>query len=158
MPYFKVLFEQSNFKGSRFTEKGLKEFCVLFAPLLATLGLGLQSVGGQQADATKNGTLTDFQIMSCYAGNHERDWPNTGDRYLQENAKDSGGECGVVFEKRLPMPIPHPGQQWYPLLLIPPCLTSSFLSPCVFYFFTGCMRRDCSGAQPYTLSPGQIPF
>lgn len=47
------------------------------------------------------------------AGNHERDWPNTGDRYLQENAKDSGGECGVVFEKRIPMPIPHPGQQWY---------------------------------------------
>lgn len=46
-------------------------------------------------------------------GNHERDWPNTGDRYLQENAKDSGGECGVVFEKRIPMPIPHPGQQWY---------------------------------------------
>ena len=115
-------------------------------------------MGGQQVDAANNGTLTDFQIMSCYAGNHERDWPNTGDRYLQENAKDSGGECGVVFEKRLPMPIPHPGQQWYPLLLIPPCLTSSFLSPCVFYFFTGCMRRDCSGAQPYTLSPGQIPF
>jgi hypothetical protein len=47
------------------------------------------------------------------AGNHERDWPNSGDRYLQENAKDSGGECGVVFEKRIPMPIPHPGQQWY---------------------------------------------
>ncbi|KAL3138574.1 hypothetical protein ABBQ32_006345 [Trebouxia sp. C0010 RCD-2024] len=46
-------------------------------------------------------------------GNHERDWPNTGDRFLEENAMDSGGECGVVAEKRIPMPIPHPGQQYY---------------------------------------------
>lgn len=46
-------------------------------------------------------------------GNHERDFPGTGDRYEDETAKDSGGECGVVAEKRFPAPIPAPGQQWY---------------------------------------------
>ena len=58
-------------------------------------------------------------LRSLYliSGNHERDWPFTGDRFLQENAKDSGGECGVVAEKRVPMPIPHPGQQWYTSLV-----------------------------------------
>lgn len=47
-----------------------------------------------------------------HPGNHERDFPGTGDRYEDETAKDSGGECGVVAEKRFPAPIPAPGQQW----------------------------------------------
>ena len=50
-------------------------------------------------------------MILAFAGNHERDWPNTGDRFFEENAMDSGGECGVVAEKRIPMPIPHPGEQ-----------------------------------------------
>lgn len=33
---------------------------------------------------------------SFFCSNHERDWPNTGDRYTSANAKDSGGECGIV--------------------------------------------------------------
>ncbi|EIE21772.1 Metallo-dependent phosphatase [Coccomyxa subellipsoidea C-169] len=36
-------------------------------------------------------------------GNHERDWPYSGDRFLNL-ASDSGGECGVPFWQRFFMP------------------------------------------------------
>ncbi|CAL8471735.1 g11277 [Coccomyxa elongata] len=36
-------------------------------------------------------------------GNHERDWPYSGDRFLNL-ATDSGGECGVPFWQRFFMP------------------------------------------------------
>lgn len=58
----------------------------------------------------QNHSTTSMEHLAC-AGNHERDWPNTGDRFLEENAMDSGGECGVIAEKRIPMPIPHAGEQ-----------------------------------------------
>lgn len=47
-------------------------------------------------------------------GNHERDCPNSGDRFgpLIE-ATDSGGECGVPMERRFQMPFPAVGDQWY---------------------------------------------
>ena len=45
-------------------------------------------------------------------GNHERDWPGTGDRF-PSGVEDSGGECGVAYERRLTMPLTGPGQQWY---------------------------------------------
>ena len=38
-------------------------------------------------------------------GNHERDWPGTGDAY--KAATDSGGECGVPAARRMPMPAPR---------------------------------------------------
>ncbi|KAK9845224.1 hypothetical protein WJX81_000461 [Elliptochloris bilobata] len=44
-------------------------------------------------------------------GNHERAWPGTGTRF--ETARDSGGECGRVLDKRFPMPPPAPGNGWY---------------------------------------------
>jgi hypothetical protein len=44
-------------------------------------------------------------------GNHERDFPGTGDRY--GSAKDSGGECGVVAAKRFPMPYQGSQKHWY---------------------------------------------
>eukprot|EP00877_Chromochloris_zofingiensis_P010708 jgi/Chrzof1/5891/Cz16g19170.t1 len=43
-------------------------------------------------------------------GNHERDWPGSGDRY---NVDDSGGECGVAYERRMTMPLPGRDKQWY---------------------------------------------
>ncbi len=43
------------------------------------------------------------------AGNHERDWPGTGDLF---GVEDSGGECGVPFERRMPMPYPSEGRGW----------------------------------------------
>jgi len=44
-------------------------------------------------------------------GNHERDYPGSGDRY--NVARDSGGECGVVYEKRLKMPSGERDRPWY---------------------------------------------
>ena len=35
-------------------------------------------------------------------GNHERDWPSSGDRF--PTMRDSGGECGVPHERRFLMP------------------------------------------------------
>jgi hypothetical protein len=43
-------------------------------------------------------------------GNHERDFPNSGSAI---NGTDSGGECGVPYYKRFPMPTPTPDQPWY---------------------------------------------
>jgi hypothetical protein len=46
-------------------------------------------------------------------GNHERDWPSSGDRY---GGIDSGGECGVPYMTRLAMPRPagpSAGKAWY---------------------------------------------
>lgn len=37
-------------------------------------------------------------------GNHERDWPESDDRY--GDALDSGGECGVSHQRRFKMPAP----------------------------------------------------
>ena len=50
------------------------------------------------------------QVICACAGNHERDWPGTGTRF--ETARDSGGECGRVLDKRFPMPPPAPGNGW----------------------------------------------
>ncbi|GFR45131.1 hypothetical protein Agub_g6511 [Astrephomene gubernaculifera] len=44
------------------------------------------------------------------AGNHERDWPGSGDIFQVE---DSGGECGVPMERRFAMPYQGTGKQWY---------------------------------------------
>mmetsp|Transcript_1844 Transcript_1844/g.5402 ORF Transcript_1844/g.5402 Transcript_1844/m.5402 type:complete len:625 (-) Transcript_1844:225-2099(-) len=44
-------------------------------------------------------------------GNHERDWPASGDRYGA--ATDSGGECGVAYDRRLKMPRKSEEEPWY---------------------------------------------
>jgi hypothetical protein len=44
-------------------------------------------------------------------GNHERDWPGSGDKYNW--GYDSGGECGVAYETLLTMPTPGRDQPWY---------------------------------------------
>lgn len=44
-------------------------------------------------------------------GNHERNWPNSGDRFPAQY--DSGGECGVAYERRLQMPRPAEDKPWY---------------------------------------------
>ena len=44
-------------------------------------------------------------------GNHERNWPNSGDRFPAQY--DSGGECGVPYERRLQMPRPAEDEPWY---------------------------------------------
>ena len=49
---------------------------------------------------------------STHAGNHERDWPGTGTRFDFPPARDSGGECGVAYDKRFPMPLPGKDKEW----------------------------------------------
>jgi hypothetical protein len=54
-------------------------------------------------------------IASCIPymvsiGNHERDYPGS-DSYF--DGKDSGGECGVPYERRFFMPRPSLDQPWY---------------------------------------------
>ncbi|EGD77454.1 hypothetical protein PTSG_08549 [Salpingoeca rosetta] len=44
-------------------------------------------------------------------GNHERDWPGTGARTTGNT--DSGGECGVAYELRFPMPTESRDEPWY---------------------------------------------
>lgn len=44
-------------------------------------------------------------------GNHERNWPHSGDRFPAQY--DSGGECGVPYERRLQMPRPAEDKPWY---------------------------------------------
>lgn len=44
-------------------------------------------------------------------GNHERDWPGSGDRFVQQ--WDSGGECGVPYYRRTRMPTPAEDKPWY---------------------------------------------
>lgn len=39
-------------------------------------------------------------------GNHERNWPGSGDRWGSMGVFDSGGECGVPYERRARMPLP----------------------------------------------------
>jgi hypothetical protein len=45
-------------------------------------------------------------------GNHESNWPGHGDAFNVSNG-DSGGECGVAYDARLPMPGAAPGAPWY---------------------------------------------
>eukprot|EP00698_Gefionella_okellyi_P020824 TRINITY_DN6617_c0_g1_i1.p1 TRINITY_DN6617_c0_g1~~TRINITY_DN6617_c0_g1_i1.p1 ORF type:complete len:564 (+),score=100.33 TRINITY_DN6617_c0_g1_i1:99-1694(+) len=47
--------------------------------------------------------------MTCI-GNHERDFPLSGSYY---EGTDSGGECGVPYERRFRMPRPSDDQPWY---------------------------------------------
>lgn len=47
--------------------------------------------------------------LTCI-GNHERDFPESGSYY---DGRDSGGECGIPYEKRLRMPTPAQDQPWY---------------------------------------------
>lgn len=44
-------------------------------------------------------------------GNHERDWPGSGDRF--DLVEDSGGECGVAYQRRFPMPGTQDDAPWY---------------------------------------------
>ena len=45
-------------------------------------------------------------------GNHERDFPNSGSLFT---GHDSGGECGVPYEKRFSMPTKAQDDTWYSL-------------------------------------------
>lgn len=58
-------------------------------------------------------------------GNHERDWPFTGDRY--DSSHSSGGECGIAYEKRFKMPQAGHDKPWY----------SFEMGPVHFLVFTG---------------------
>jgi hypothetical protein len=45
--------------------------------------------------------VTPLQQYMVASGNHERDWPGSGDAFGTE---DSSGECGVVLQRRFAMP------------------------------------------------------
>lgn len=42
-------------------------------------------------------------------GNHERDWPGTG----SAGEWDSGGECGIAYERQIKMPTQSEDTPWY---------------------------------------------
>ncbi|KAL4439452.1 hypothetical protein ABPG77_008781 [Micractinium sp. CCAP 211/92] len=44
-------------------------------------------------------------------GNHERDWPASGDRFPAQY--DSGGECGKAYYRHTLMPTPAEDKPWY---------------------------------------------
>lgn len=44
-------------------------------------------------------------------GNHERDWPHSGD-WFPGRMHDSGGECGVAHERRFLMPSSEQDTPW----------------------------------------------
>lgn len=49
-----------------------------------------------------------FFFDSC-SGNHERDWPDSGSFYDQN---DSGGECGVLAETMFYVPAENRAKFW----------------------------------------------
>lgn len=55
--------------------------------------------------------LTTRMPYMTVPGNHERDWPNSGDRFPAQY--DSGGECGVPYNRRLKMPTSAEDKPWY---------------------------------------------
>jgi len=71
--------------------------------LLATQPSGTSFLGQIQPVASR------VPYMTCI-GNHERDYLNSGAHY---NGTDSGGECGVPYESRFPMPTPAKDQPYY---------------------------------------------
>ncbi|KAI7845277.1 hypothetical protein COHA_001120 [Chlorella ohadii] len=44
-------------------------------------------------------------------GNHERDWPGSGDRFPAQY--DSGGECGIPYYRRTRMPTAEEDKPWF---------------------------------------------
>lgn len=60
--------------------------------------------------------ITSFVPQMVVPGNHERLYPNSGDAFAGTDDAgnfDSGGECGVTYEKLFPMPSDKYGDQWY---------------------------------------------
>lgn len=57
------------------------------------------------------GPIARRMPLMTVIGNHERDWPGTGDRFGM--AYDSGGECGVPYQLRTGMPAAGPDRPWY---------------------------------------------
>ena len=49
-----------------------------------------------------------------FSGNHERDWPNSGSFY--EN-NDSGGECGVLAETMFYVPAENRAKFWLSIFI-----------------------------------------
>jgi len=55
-----------------------------------------------------SGVVTRVPYMTSI-GNHERDWPGTG----SAGGSDSGGECGVAYDRRTSMPTEAEDAPWY---------------------------------------------
>jgi len=54
--------------------------------------------------------ITASKAFLVAQGNHDRDWPGTDTTYT---GPDSGGECGVVTEYQMPMPLVSKSQPWW---------------------------------------------
>lgn len=63
-------------------------------------------------EAARKKLAVTFEGARPPAGNHERDWPGTGTRFDFPPALDSGGECGVAYDRRFPMPLHGPDKEW----------------------------------------------
>ena len=45
-------------------------------------------------------------MRDCLCSNHERNWPGTSDRASVNKSSDSGGEAGVIYDKRMGIGMP----------------------------------------------------
>ncbi len=59
--------------------------------------------------------LASSMAYMTVLGNHEADWPGTGDRFANSSmpVMDSGGECSVPYLRRLAMPRANEASPWY---------------------------------------------
>lgn len=51
-----------------------------------------------------------YQLKDLQSGHCSRDFPESGSHYV---LPDSGGECGVAYEKYFPMPTQGEDKPWY---------------------------------------------
>ena len=105
---------------------------IIGAVLLSTAEVahcGLALARADQCPALDGRSLACFPTsrLICHFRNHERDWPGTLDRTVLADSTDSGGECGVIYDKRMGLGMPIiKGAPASPMLCTHPSL---FLTP-----------------------------
>ena len=100
--------QQPSLNTTRGVEKELSSTDVVMHIGDISYARGYASVWDEFFDQIQ-GIATAVPYMVCI-GNHERDFPKSGSFYM---GTDSGGECGVPYERRFPMPRPSLDEAWY---------------------------------------------
>lgn len=89
-------------------DPGLANYTLFLLDGDVSYARGMETMWDVFMDQMEN--LTSQVPWMLTNGNHERDFPNSGDRYssgaYEDAAIDSGGECGVPYEYRFDLPYP----------------------------------------------------
>jgi len=94
-------------------------------------------------------------------GNHERDYPNSGSYY---NGTDSGGECGVPYDSRFPMPGYTPAKPYYSFdygnihFLMMSTESDFTLNSKQYYFIANDLARVDRTKTPWIIFSGHRPM